>query len=201
MEREGSDTFVHRGIDADQATPDDRTPVAEGHHPTAPTPPHTAAETPRDLSTLSSAPVDNSFAALIPDSAENLQRFGYIIHITIGQNRETLYLPIDQCFMTQFCEGLGQHNFQVFVFDVTPGTDYEVLTGMTGRVIHEREVYSHYMDFPASELHAEFNADGPPRKRQQIDGETPMQRAMRWLEEQKAKITHTMTPQITDAGA
>ncbi|KAJ5533377.1 hypothetical protein N7494_009929 [Penicillium frequentans] len=177
----GSDTSVHRGIDADH------TPIAEGHHPTAPAPPHTAAETPRDLSTLSPAPVDNSFAPLIPDSAESLQRLGYIMHITVGRHRETLYLPIDRCFMTQFCEGLRQHNFQIFVFDVTPGTGYEVSTGMAGGVIHEEEVYSHYMDFPASELHAEFNADGPPRKRTQIDGETPMQRAMRWLEEQKAK--------------
>ncbi|KAJ5752759.1 hypothetical protein N7520_009676 [Penicillium odoratum] len=140
------------------------------------------------------------FAPLIPDSANSLQRLGYTMHITIGQNRQTMYLPIDEHFITQFCEGLRQHNFQVFVFDVTPGTGDEVLTGMTGRVIVEG-VYSHYMDFPASELHAEFNAqfsaNGPSRKRKQIGGETLTQAAISWLEKPKAE----MTSQFMDVGA
>ncbi|KAJ5752713.1 hypothetical protein N7520_009630 [Penicillium odoratum] len=206
MDHEGSDTSVRRGNDADQAILDDPTfvaegpagqgPIAQGHPPTA----QTAAEASRNLPTRASTTMADPFAPLIPDSANSLQRLGYTMHITIGQNRQTVYLPIDEHFITQFCEGLRQHNFQVFVFDVTPGTGDEVLTGMTGRVIVEG-VYSHYMDFPASELHAEFNAqfsaNGLSRKRKQIGGETLTQAAISWLEKQKAE----MTSQFMDVGA
>lgn len=200
IDRDGSGTSGHRGSEADGAVRDLRTNTAEGHphHPTAPTAPHATAEAPSDLSMFSSAPMVDSFTPLIPASADSLQLFGYIMHIKIGQNRETLNLPIDQRFISKFGEGLTQHNFGVFVFDVAPGTGSDVLPGMTGGHISPDDIYTHYLNFPASELHAEFSADGPPRKRKQIDGETPMQRAMRWLEEQKAKTPGRMMPQIMD---
>ncbi|KAJ5938465.1 hypothetical protein N7466_001599 [Penicillium verhagenii] len=210
MDRGGSGTFVHRGFEADPAVRDDHANTAEGHHhPTALTAPHTTAEAPSNLPTSSSAPVADSFAPMISASAGSLL-IGYIMHVKIQEIRETLYLPIDPSFMTEFCNGLAQHNFEVFVLEPAPGTSSEFLLGRVSdmpRYIYPQHIFTHYLDYPASELHAQFNAEtafvDAGRKRRRIDGREEMEQEMMeeaktWLEEEKAKIHRRNRPQTID---
>lgn len=64
--------------------------------------------------------------------------------------------------MNKFCEGLTQRKFAVSVFKPAPGTGSEFLVGAAPynpRHIYPENSYAHYLEYPASELHAGFNAE------------------------------------------
>lgn len=212
MDSEGSSqTFFHRHSEESGAVRGDRAETAPGDSdPTAPTAPDIAAEAPSNLPTFSSAPMIDSFAPLVPTFAGSFVPSAYTMHVKIGEIRETLHLPLDESFMNKFCEGLTQHKFAVSVFEPAPGTSSEFLVGAvpyTPRHIYPENSYTHYLAYPASELHAEFNTEtayiDAGRKRQRIDvtaemEEEMMERAKTWLEEEKAKIHSRNRPQTID---
>ena len=220
MDNEVSDPFFRHSFETDNAVRGDRTDAVEGNLNTTASMaivPDIAAAAPSQSSTFSSVPMADVFSPSVPALAENFPFFAYTMHFSIGEIRETLDLPLDQSFMTEFCEGLAQHNFDVFVLETAPGTSSECpgTVPYTTRYIYPQNSYAHYLDYPASELHAEFNAEtasasfiNTGMKRRRTDGQAEMEqelmaremieKARTWLEGEKAKIRCINRPQTVD---
>ncbi|KAK9846770.1 Protein of unknown function DUF3723 [Penicillium brevicompactum] len=109
-----------------------------------------------------------------------------VMNITLGENTQSVGLPIDESFFEEFSSGLSNNNFSVQLMD--------------GRHIHPGECYSHYVDYPSSQLHANLKNQYPEyesvpsqmgigSKRQRTgENDQQMATAMAWLQEQISKL-------------
>jgi hypothetical protein len=68
-----------------------------------------------------------------------------VMNITVGENTQSLRLPIHETVFEDFSSGLFNNNFNVHRMD--------------GRSIAPGECYSHYLDCPTSQLRAESNGE------------------------------------------
>jgi hypothetical protein len=124
-------------------------------------------------------------AVVVAPAADQPQLF-CVMNITLGENTQSLGLPIDETFFEDFSSGLSNNNFNVQL--------------MNGRYIHPGECYSHYVDYPSSQLHAKLKEQYPEyesissqmgigSKRQRTsENDQVMASAIAWLQEQISKI-------------
>jgi hypothetical protein len=147
-----------------------------------------------DMDVDSGSVTENSLAAptaltgnavAVAPAADQPPLFG-VMNITLGENTQCLGLPIDETFFEDFSPGLSNNNFIVQL--------------MNGRHIHPGECYSHYVDYPSSQLHAKLKDQYPEyesissqmgigSKRQRTgQNDQQMASAMAWLQEQISKL-------------
>ena len=119
--------------------------------------------------------------AVVVGSAPDHTTSFCVMNITVGENTQSLRLPIHETFFEDFSSGLFDNNFNVQRVD--------------GRYIHPGDCYSHYVDCPSSQLHAELKDQYPEyestssqmgigSKRQKIgEKEQQMASAKAWLQE------------------
>lgn len=117
----------------------------------------------------------------------------YTMNITLGETTRTLILPLDRSFMEEFSAGLSAHYFAVWLEE-------------NGRSISPDKCYLHYLNYPASQLHAELREDGasnydsassemgPGSKRRRVDGDQDLADlligAEQWLQEQLSRLAN-----------
>ncbi|CAG8241171.1 unnamed protein product, partial [Penicillium salamii] len=109
-----------------------------------------------------------------------------VMNITLGENTQSVGLPIDESFFQDFSSGLSSNNFSVQQMD--------------GRHIHPGECYSYYVDYPSSQLHANLKNQYPEyesvpsqmgigsKRHRTGENDQQMASAMAWLQEQISKL-------------
>jgi hypothetical protein len=122
----------------------------------------------------------------VASAADQIPSF-CVMKITVGETTQSLGLPFHESFWKDFSSGLFNNNFRVQRLD--------------GRSIAAGECYSHYLNYPTSQLHAEFKEGQHPEyestssqmgigsKRQKIsEQEQHMASAKAWLQDQISKL-------------
>ncbi|CAG7947390.1 unnamed protein product [Penicillium salamii] len=124
---------------------------------------------------------------VVPAPAADQMPSFCVMKITVGETTQSLELPFHESFLRDFSSGLFNNSFSVQRLD--------------GRSIAAGECYSHYLNYPTSQLHAKFKEGQYPEyestssqmgigsKRQRIsEQEQHMASAKAWLQDQISKL-------------